>query len=68
MLCNWRNGRQGCQVKQGVGRALEEEEEPRQRPEEIWSLWRKQKTVFNMNIQGYLGQGPHSPEAFFFFL
>lgn len=46
------NGRQGCQVKQGVGRALEEEEEPGQRLEEIWSLWGKQKTVFNMDIQG----------------
>lgn len=46
------NGRQGCQVKQGMGRALEEEEEPGQRLEEIWSLWGKQKTVFNMDIQG----------------
>lgn len=38
MSCNWRNGRKGYQVKQGVGRALEEEKEPGQKPEEvIWS-------------------------------
>lgn len=51
MSYNWRNGRQGCQVKQGMGRALEEEEEPGQKPEEtIWSLWGEQKTVFNMDV------------------
>lgn len=39
MSCSWRNGRKGYQVKQGVGRALEEEKEPGQKPEEmIWSL------------------------------
>lgn len=68
MSYNWRNGRKGFQVKQGVGRALEEEEEPGKKPEEtIWSLWGKQKTVFNMDKQT-MPVGRAHMRLFFFFL
>lgn len=51
-------------MKQGVGRAVEEEEEPGQKPEE--SVRKTKDSVQHGYTEHACGQGPQSPEAFFF--